>query len=64
VDDPSFAKYWPERQYPRDIKHDFLTTDVFPALPGRLRAIGFTDKDIRGIMGGNFLRVATQVWAA
>jgi membrane dipeptidase len=64
LDDPSAAKYWPERQYPRNVKDDFLTTDVFPALPGRLRAIGYKDKDIRAIMGGNFLRVATEVWAA
>ena len=63
LDDPGAAKYWPARQYPRNIKGDFLATDIFPALPGRLRAIGYQDKDIRAIMGGNFLRVATQVWA-
>jgi len=63
VDDPSFAEYWPERQYPRDIKNDFLTTSVFPTLPARLRALGYKDDGIRAIMGGNFLRVASQVWA-
>ena len=64
MDDPSAAKYWPERQYPRDIKDDFLTPSVFASLPGRLRAIGYKEADIRAIMGGNFLRVASQVWAS
>jgi microsomal dipeptidase-like Zn-dependent dipeptidase len=28
-----------------------------------LRAAGYKDQDIRAIVGGNFLRVASQVWA-
>jgi membrane dipeptidase len=63
LDDPSAAKYWPERQYPRDIKRDFLSPSVFPSLPQNLRAAGYKDKDIQAIVGGNFLRVASQVWA-
>jgi len=64
VDDPSDGKYWPERQYPRDVKMDFLTPGIFPSLPGRLRAMGYKDKDVRAIMRGNFQRVASQVWAS
>lgn len=63
LDDPDAAKYWPERQYPRDEKADFLSPSIFPALPGALRAAGYKGNDIRAIMGGNFLRVASQVWA-
>ncbi len=63
LDDPGAAKYWPERQYPRDVKADFLSPSIFPALPGALRAAGYKDNAIRAIMGGNFLRVASQVWA-
>jgi membrane dipeptidase len=63
LNDPGAAKYWPERQYPRDLKPDFLSPSVFPLLPQRLRAAGYKDEDIRAIVGGNFLRVASQVWA-
>lgn len=63
LDDPSAAKYWPQREYPHDIKRDFLSPIVFTALPQSLRAAGYKEKDIRAIVGGNFLRVASQVWA-
>jgi membrane dipeptidase len=63
LNDPGAAKYWPERQYPRNLKPDFLSPSVFPLLPQSLRAAGYKDQDIRAIVGGNFLRVASQVWA-
>ena len=53
--------FWPERQYPEgDI--GFLAPESFPAVTDSLVSRGYSDDDIRGILGENFLRVAGEVW--
>jgi membrane dipeptidase len=62
LDDATGAKYWPPRQYPRDTKIDFLPPSVLPVAVRHLTRKGYQESDIRAIMGGNFMRVASQVW--
>jgi membrane dipeptidase len=33
-----------------------------PELTAGLLDRGYSERDVRGILGGNFLRVASQVW--
>ena len=40
----------------------FLDPLATPALLGELSKRGYDDEAIRGIMGGNFLRLAAAVW--
>jgi membrane dipeptidase len=40
----------------------FGRADDYPALPAALRRRGFTEADIAKVLGGNFLRVFTEVW--
>ncbi len=63
--DPAISeKYWPPRQYPPDRKITILAPDVIPEIGRKLKAKGYKDQAIRAVMGANFRRVATQVWAA
>ena len=64
LDQATSAKYWPERQYPDSTKDEFLPPTVLPKVSERLRSMGYGESDIRAIMGGNFMRVASQVWAS
>lgn len=64
IDPAIAAKYWPERQYPKDAKIELLPPTVFPEIAKLLRAKGYKEEAIRGILGGNFQRIATQVWAS
>jgi len=53
--------FWPERQYPnRPVK--FLPPDCLPRLTEILLERQYAEDDVRGILGGNFKRVAEQVW--
>ena len=53
--------YWPpEEGYDRPI--DFLPLDHMPRVCDELFRIGFSETDLLGILGGNFRRIATQVW--
>jgi membrane dipeptidase len=54
--------YWPEGNLydTRGIEH--AEPSQLPDLATGLRAHGFSDTDIRGILGGNFRRVALDVW--
>lgn len=62
--DPATArKYWPPRQYPAGLPDSFVRAEALPLLTARLRAMGYKDDAVRAIMGGNFRRVAAQVWA-
>lgn len=54
-------EYWPERQYP-DSGSGYVPPEEAPRLTQALLDRGYGDKDIRGILGGNFLRVAEAVW--
>jgi len=53
--------YWPERQYP-DGGLGYVPPESYPAVTQALVDRGYRDADIRGILGGNFLRVAARVW--
>ena len=58
-----FEKYWPARQYSYDVKDDYLQPKALPQIARELTAQGYAEKDVRAIMGGNFMRVAAEVWA-
>ena len=63
LDEATSARFWPPRQYPASVKEDFLPPGVLPDVCSRLRPLGYKETDIRAIMGGNFMRIASQVWA-
>ena len=58
---PDHRSYWPARQYP-DKGTDCLQPESFPSLTQALIDRGYKDEDVRGIIGGNFFRLAKQVW--
>jgi membrane dipeptidase len=41
---------------------DFVPPEALPPLEAELAGLGYPEDAIAGIMGGNFLRVAQQVW--
>ena len=47
---------------PRRALQDFNSFSHLPAMIERLTERGYTDTDISGILGGNFLRIFGQVW--
>jgi membrane dipeptidase len=53
--------YWPERQYP-DTGTGYVAPEALPRLTQALLDRGYPEASIRGILGENFLRVATRVW--
>jgi membrane dipeptidase len=54
-------EYWPpEAEYNRPI--DFLPLNSLPEVCDELFQMGFTESELAGILGGNFRRVAEQVW--
>jgi membrane dipeptidase len=63
VDQAVADRYWPARHYPRSEKMVILPPSVFPEIDRLLRAKGYKEDALRGILGGNFMRVASQVWA-
>lgn len=60
--DPAY--WWPASAgYGRGISQmRYAPVDSWTAMPAALRAVGFTDTDIDGALGGNMVRVARQVW--
>ncbi|CDX30568.1 Membrane dipeptidase [Mesorhizobium plurifarium] len=56
------TKYWPPSQYPDGANLGFMDPEAFPQIADALSGRGYSDQDIRGIMGENFLRVAASVW--
>ena len=50
----------PPYKYPTGIE----TPRTLPALTARLLERGFTDTDVRQVLGGNWMRVFRQVWGA
>lgn len=58
-----FEKYWPARQYSYNVQDDYLQPKALPQIARELTAQGYAEKDVRAIMGGNFMRVAAEVWA-
>jgi membrane dipeptidase len=64
VDPAVAAKYWPARQYPAGVgQMEILGPGLFPEIAKLLRAKGYKEEAIRGVLGGNFMRIASQVWA-
>lgn len=58
---PRATLYWPPLQYPA-APMDFAPPEIMPDLVLGMRGRGYSDADIRGILGGNFARLAAQVW--
>ncbi len=54
--------YWPVRQYAPGAKIGYIPPDDFPKVTQALLDRGYDETAIRGILGGNFLRIASQVW--
>ena len=54
-------EYWPERQYP-DSGTGYVPPEEAPRLTQALLDRGYSEQNIRAIMGENFLRVAKTVW--
>ncbi len=58
---PRATTYWPPAQYP-NAPMAFAPIEVMPDLINGMRQRGYSDADIAGITGGNFARIAAQVW--
>ena len=58
---PRAKEYWPPRQYP-SAPMAFAPIEVMPELIAGMKARGYSAADIAGITGGNFARIAAQVW--
>ena len=53
--------YWPaDARY--DHKFGCLDVGSLPTIARDLQIVGFSDQEITVIMGGNFRRIAEQVW--
>ncbi len=54
------SKYWPKEEYHGP--SDYLPPEQLPEIVETMVRRGFSDAEIKGILGGNFLRVAKAVW--
>ncbi len=54
--------YWPPGQLYDTPNIKVASPAQIPGICEQLLARGFAESEVRGILGGNFLRVATQVW--
>lgn len=53
-------RYWPKEEYAEVSR--FLPPEQLPEIVETMVQRGFSDAEITGILGGNFLRVARAVW--
>ena len=54
-------KFWPARQYPAG-PIGFVPPEALPAIVEGLLARGYGADDVRAVLGGNFIRLAAEVW--
>lgn len=54
--------WWPARHYGQPHGHTQLQPEALPELISQLAGRGYTAADIDAILGGNFLRIASQTW--
>lgn len=55
--------YWPSDQYPSAAKLGFVDIEVFPEISNALLTRGYSEKQVCGILGENFMRVAAANWS-
>ena len=55
------ADYWPPQEYPGGAV-EFIAPQALPEIVEILLRRGCSDAQVQGLLGGNFLRVAQQVW--
>jgi membrane dipeptidase len=55
------ADYWPKDEYPGGVIN-FVPPEQLPEITEVMLRRGLSDAEVKGILGGNFLRVAQQVW--
>jgi membrane dipeptidase len=53
--------YWPESQY-ADAGSGYIQPEDYPKVTQALLDRGYPDDAVRGILGGNFLKLAEKVW--
>lgn len=54
--------FWPQSQYPSGMNIGFLAPETFPQITASLLDNGFSETETLGILGGNFYRMARDVW--
>jgi membrane dipeptidase len=54
------SRFWPKEEYQTD--SHYLPPEQLPEIVETMLQRGFSDAEITGILGGNFLRVAKAVW--
>jgi membrane dipeptidase len=54
------SRFWPKEEYQTDSR--YLPPEQLPEIVETMLQRGFSDAEITGILGGNFLRVAKAVW--
>ena len=55
-------QFWPKVQYPSGMDIGFLDPECFPQITETLLDRGFSEEETLGILGGNFFRLAENVW--
>jgi membrane dipeptidase len=60
----SHPEVWPPEEYPPGSggPHDFMPPGRLPAITAELLARGFSDLEVRGVLGENMHRLASRVW--
>jgi membrane dipeptidase len=53
-------RYW--RDYGDTPPSEFFPPETLPALTEAMLEAGYSDDDVRGILGGNYLRIVDEVW--
>ena len=54
-------EYWPASQY-ADSGSGYVQPEAYPKVTEALIERGYSDDAIKGILGGNFLKLAEKVW--